>query len=38
MNNQKTKKGQPIMKNYIDYALFKLEQDIKKESESKKRN
>ena len=26
--NQKTKKGQPVMKNYAKYALTKLEENI----------
>ena len=26
MRKQKTRRGQPIMKNYLDYALFKLQQ------------
>lgn len=30
MHTQKNKKGQPLMKNYIEYALHKLENEKKK--------
>ncbi len=30
MKNQKTHKGQPIMRNYVKYALTKLELTIEK--------
>lgn len=29
--NEKTNKGQPVMKNYIKYALAKLEHDLTRE-------
>ncbi len=27
---QRTKKNQPIMKNYMDYLLYKIEKSVKK--------
>lgn len=33
MKTQKTKKGQPIMRNYVKYALAKLEETIAKEKQ-----
>ena len=29
MHVQKTKKGQPLMKNYINFLVHKIEKDIK---------
>jgi hypothetical protein len=31
MQKQKTSKGQPLMRNYIKYALTKLEETMEKE-------
>jgi len=31
MQKQKTGKGQPVMRNYIKYALAKLEETLEKE-------
>lgn len=35
MKTQKTKKGQPVMRNYVKYALAKLEETIAKEKQEK---
>lgn len=35
---ERTNKGQPVMKNYISYALTKLEEDFTKEKLSKLQN
>ena len=36
MNSEKTKKGQPKLKNYVTYALTKLEETLEKEKMEKK--
>ena len=36
--NQKTKKGQPVMKNYVKYALAKLEENIAQDQLKSKQN
>lgn len=35
MQTQKTKKGQPVMRNYVKYALAKLEETLEKEKHQK---
>jgi hypothetical protein len=36
MQREKTKKGQPVMRNYIKYALAKLEETLEKEKTDKR--
>ena len=36
MGGQKTDKGQPLMRNYVKYALTKLQLTIEKEKKEKK--
>ena len=36
MQNQKTNKGQPVMRNYVKYALAKLEETLLQEKKAKK--
>jgi hypothetical protein len=35
MQTQKTQKGQPVMRNYVKYALAKLEETMEKEKHKK---
>lgn len=35
MQTQKTQKGQPVMRNYVKYALAKLEETLEKEKHQK---
>ncbi len=35
MQTQKTNKGQPLMRNYVKYALAKLEETLEKEKYQK---
>jgi hypothetical protein len=36
MQTQKTKRGQPVMRNYVKYALAKLEETLEREKQAKK--